>query len=241
MTITTIFLPRYLDEQHVRDHAVVVFDVLRATTTIVSAFAAGITAVRVFGNIDDLKQAAATATDDPLLCGEVNALPPPGFKYGNSPRQFNRAEHAGRRVYMSTTNGTRAILAARLAPTIIAAALVNADAAAARAAATKLPVTLLCSGTAGAISMEDAIGAGAVTDALITRFGHTPAEDAARICHRLFLASKPDLIAALSAGQGGHNVFAAKLQEDIPFAANLNALTQVPVVTDRENLVLTAN
>src|SRR5277367_6399189 len=105
MTIDTIILPSELDRVRIVNRTVVVFDVLRATTSITAALAAGVKEVRVFDSLD-AAMAAANAFDQPrLLCGERHTLPPPGFDLGNSPGQFDRARHAGMTVFMSTTNG----------------------------------------------------------------------------------------------------------------------------------------
>src|SRR5438045_1283988 len=95
------------------DRAVVVFDVLRATTTMTAALAAGVNQIRIFPNPDTARQAARNAGNPkPLLCGELQCLPPPDFDLGNSPGLLGPT-HAGKTLYMSTTNGTRAIIAAR--------------------------------------------------------------------------------------------------------------------------------
>ena len=129
---------------------------------------------------------------------------------------------------MSTTNGTRAILAARDADVILTGALVNAEAVGRALVEIGKNVTLLCAGTGGAIAMEDALGAGAVMDAL-NRVGAkvTPASDVALIVQRLFNASRHDLRAALAQSLGGRNVINAGLLADIDFSARCNVLDVV--------------
>jgi 2-phosphosulfolactate phosphatase len=132
---------------------------------------------------------------------------------------------------MSTTNGTRAIIAARSAKLLLAGAVVNASAVARALAASGLDVTMLCAGTNGEIAMEDVIGAGAVTDA-VQQLGKVDFEsDAARMAVRLFRGAK-DLRNALAEGAGGLNVIAAKLAADIDFAARLNVIDEVGRVHD---------
>jgi 2-phosphosulfolactate phosphatase len=135
-----------------------------------------------------------------LLCGETNCLAPPGFDLGNSPRQFRRDEHAGRTMFLSTTNGTRAILASRSAARVLMGALVNSAAVARRCVAEGLDVTLLCAGTNGAIAKEDLLGAGAV----LSHVGDaTLVSDTARLARRLFDGARRDLVAALRDSAGG--------------------------------------
>src|SRR5690349_4455195 len=108
MKVDLVPLPRTLTEQLVRDRVVVVFDVLRATTTIASALAAGAKEVRVFDTIAALQDAAASYSGERLLCGERQCLPPPGFDLGNSPGAFVPEKVHGKTLFLATTNGTRA-------------------------------------------------------------------------------------------------------------------------------------
>jgi 2-phosphosulfolactate phosphatase len=232
MNVDVVLLPKDLQPHHLESRVVVVFDVLRATTTMAAALAAGVGEIRVFGDLAAARSAAARGGGARVLCGEENCLPPAGFDLGNSPGAFSRALHAGRTVFMSTTNGTRAIVAAREAPVVLTGALVNA-AAVARAIATRWPrvgVTLLCAGTGGAVALEDVLGAGAVMEALAAHASIDPASDAAAIAGRLFRAARADLRAALAESRGGRNVVAAGLAPDVDFASRLDSLDTVGFV-----------
>src|SRR5688500_13494576 len=131
MQADVVLLPRDLDPQSIRDRAVVVFDVLRATTSMTAALAAGVKEIRIFPDLDAARHAAAVFPGRRLLCGESACLAPPGFDLGNSPGQF-LPDHAGATLFMCTTNGTRALIAARSAPVVLTGALVNAAAVATR-------------------------------------------------------------------------------------------------------------
>ena len=230
MNLDVVLLPKQLEPHHLDGRTVVVFDVLRATTTVAAALAAGVGEIRVFGSLAEAARAAAAHEGARILCGEENCLPPAGFDLGNSPGAFRREMHAGRTAYMSTTNGTRAIVAARAAANVFAGAIVNASAVARAAAAADADVTLLCAGTGGAVAMEDVIGAGAVMAALGRNSPISPESDTALIARRLYEAASQDLRAALTESLGGRNVIAAGLLEDIAFAARLDALDVVGFV-----------
>src|SRR3981081_2472517 len=161
MTADVILLPAFLHPEHLASRTVVVFDVLRATTTMTAALAIGLKEIRIFGDLESARRAASASEPTRVLCGEDRCLPPPGFDLGNSPASFVREQHFGRTVLMSTTNGTRAIVAAAGAHVILAGALVNARAVARATAQIGRNVTLLCAGTNGAIATEDLLGAGA--------------------------------------------------------------------------------
>ncbi|HYO08675.1 MAG TPA: 2-phosphosulfolactate phosphatase [Tepidisphaeraceae bacterium] len=255
MNVDVVLLPRDLrPDAHLAGRAVAVFDVLRATTTMAAALAAGVSEIRLFGDLASARAAAdasAAVTADAecdaaaavtaganrdaadrrsatrLLVGEQACLAPPGFDLGNSPGAFDAAPHRGATVFMCTTNGTRALLAARSADFVFTAAVVNAAAAARALARTGRDITLLCAGTNDQVAMEDAIGAGAVIDALRTLGPVAPASDAARLAERAFDSARHDLRSVFRDTAGGRNIIAAGLDADINFAARLDALDTV--------------
>lgn len=237
MEIDVVLLPAHLQPGQLEGRAVVVFDVLRATTSMAAAFAVGVEEIRVFGDLPAARQAAAAFPGRRVLCGEEKCLPPDGFDLGNSPGAFDREAHGGRVAFMCTTNGTRAILAARRARALFVGALVNARAVAKALTHVNLPATLLCAGTGGRVAMEDLIGAGAVMNALADRGRGKPAGDAALIARRLFAGAKDNLAVVLAATAGGQNVTAAGLAADIEFAARLDALDVVGVVEGESPVV----
>jgi 2-phosphosulfolactate phosphatase len=235
VNLDVVLLPKHLEPRHLDGRTVVVFDVLRATTTMAAALAAGVGEIRVFGSLAEASAAAGRHAGARVLCGEENCLPPAGFDLGNSPGAFRADLHAGRTVYMSTTNGTRAIVAAREAAAVFAGALVNASAVAGAVAAAGNDVTLLCAGTGGEIALEDLVGAGAVMAALERRTPFRSDSDTALLARRLFRDAAGDLGAALTESRGGRNVIAAGLLPDIHFAARLDALDVVGFV-ERQTL-----
>ena len=236
MNADVVLLPSYLAAQQLEGRSCVVFDVLRATTTIAAALAAGVREIRLFASLDDARAAANAFGGARLLCGEERCLPPPGFDLGNSPGQFSAA-HRDTTLFMCTTNGTRALLAARSAAVVYAGALVNASAVARRLRADERDVILLCAGTNGAVAMEDVLGAGAVLDALHAE----PASDLARMALDLFRAGRERLGEMLRDAQGGRNVIEAGLPQDIDFAARLDVFDVVGVASGDPLVVRPAN
>ncbi len=231
MEADALILPRDLTPDCLT-RSVAVFDVLRATTSITAALSAGVAEVRVFADLDACLAAAGQFDGAKVTCGERHTLPPPGFDLGNSPGQFTAADHAGRTVFMTTTNGTKAIVAARSAPLVVTAALVNAAAAARRLAAAGRDVLLLCSGSDGAPSLEDTLGCGAVLHALQQVADVRVNGDFARIALRLFDGCRDRLPAVLADTHGGHNIRRVHLDADITFAARLDVFDAVGVVAD---------
>jgi 2-phosphosulfolactate phosphatase len=226
MRIDAVVSPAGLEQSDLALRDVVVFDVLRATTTMAAALAAGVKEIRIFPEIDETRTAAGGFDGPRLLCGERQCLPPPGFDLGNSPGAFS-ASHAGRTLFMCTTNGTRAIIAAQRAGGAFIGALVNAGAVAERLAKRNRDVTLLCAGTDNKPALEDLLGAGAVLDALSKQIDLEIHGDVARIARRLFQSARHDLRSALRESQGGRNLIAVELEADIDFCARLDCFDVV--------------
>jgi len=237
MNIDVVLLPRDLTPQDVEGRVAIVFDVLRATTSITAALAAGVKEIRIFGDTASALAARKAFTGPVLLCGEEKALPPLGFDLGNSPRQFSAAEHAGRTVLLSTTNGTRAILAASGAAGILIGSLVNASAVARAAVQMGRDITLLCAGTNGQVAAEDLIGCGGVLESIRQLSPAFDGSDNVLIARTLFHAARNDLTAALRQTHGGRNVIAVNLEPDIDFSAKLDSLNVVGHVSGQPPIV----
>lgn len=230
MKVDVILLPRELKPEHLSGRAVVVFDVLRATTTMTAALAAGVKEIRIFGDLEATLAAGHAFVGPHLTIGERHALRAPGFDLGNSPGAFQRDIHADTTLFMTTTNGTMAILAATGAQIIFTGALVNAASVASALLHTNIDVTLLCSGTEGFICTEDTLGAGAVIAALESRTQVQLNSDVAWMARNLFRAEREHLHEALFESRGGHNIRRAGVEPDIAICAALDSIEVVGAV-----------
>ena len=156
--------------------AAVVIDVLRATTTMGWALHNGATAIHVFADPDALQEAAAKAPPGQrLLAGERGGLPLAGFDLGNSPVAVTPDVVAGKDVFLSTTNGTRALERVRTVPQVFTCSLNNLAAVAERLQALAAGrVWIVGSGWEGSYSLEDSLAAGALLHTMATSLGSDP-------------------------------------------------------------------
>jgi 2-phosphosulfolactate phosphatase len=147
--------------------SVLVVDVLRASTTIIAALGnGGLAVIPVADPAEARRRAAALGPAGTLLAGERRGEPIPGFDLGNSPLEMTAARVGGKTIVLTTSNGTRALLAARPAGAIGVAAFVNLSAAVAWLLASERDVTVLCAGERGRVSLEDHVCAGLLVDRL---------------------------------------------------------------------------
>jgi len=194
----------------------VVIDVLRATSTIAQALASGYRRVLCCAEIDEAR-ALREQIEDSLVGGERNAVRIDGFDVGASPREF--LEPRARTLVLSTTNGTRAVLAAASrCSEVVLASLLNLGAVAAALRARGEDVAVVCAGFKGSFALDDAYCAGRLVHELDADRG-----DGA-IAAALVASSFADAAAGLNARTYGP----PGLEDDIAFCARENVLDVVP-------------
>ena len=172
MRLSYIHSPDRVPTKGMADAAVAI-DVLRATTTMAWALQNGAEAIQAFADLDQLDAAAsAWPAGQSLRAGERGGQKLDGFDLGNSPLAVTPERVSGRRIFMSTTNGTRALDRVRTAPMLFTAALVNRSAVAQRLLQHRPEqIWMVGSGWEGAYSLEDSLAAGALAAALLEGSG----------------------------------------------------------------------
>jgi 2-phosphosulfolactate phosphatase len=208
----------------------VVIDVLRATTVIVHALAAGCKSVIPYAEIDEARRHAADLRPGGkvLLSGERHGVPIPGFDLGNSPGEFTPKVCKDATIVMTTTNGTRALARAVGADRVLAAAFVNFSAVCEQLRVEPRPVHVVCAGREGTVSLDDTLLAGALVDVLSECGGHVKLNDAARLAWDCFENHGCCLRGALAVGAGGEQLLSLGYDADIRAAAEVDRFTIVP-------------
>jgi 2-phosphosulfolactate phosphatase len=159
---------------------VLVVDVLRASTTMVTALANGAAGIEPVVDAAEARRRAATYRGNGrVLAGERRGITVPGFELGNSPLEMTAAQVRGRTIVFTTSNGTRALLACRQAAAVGVAGLVNLTAAARWAAGRERDVTIVCAGERGGRSLEDHVCAGLLVGGILREVGGATATAAA--------------------------------------------------------------
>lgn len=155
---------RFLLPEHCQNKIVVVIDVLRATSFMVTAFAQGCAWIRTAATIDE---ARSVYRKGDLLAGERNGQAIASFDLDNSPLEVKKLALGKRGIILTTTNGTAAIERARQAKQIIAGALLNGRSVAKYLARKEDSIILLCAGTRGRFALEDEVAAGYILSLLL--------------------------------------------------------------------------
>jgi 2-phosphosulfolactate phosphatase len=205
----------------------IAIDVLRATSTMCQAFASGYERVVCVAEVED---ARALAGDGVALAGERGNVLIEGFDFGNSPREFlDPPAHST--LVMTTTNGTRLLLAAAArCETVLVASLLNLGAVVEAAKASgAAEVAVLCAGVEGAFAIDDAYVAGRIAREL----GGDP-DDAAVAAVQL-AGSFASAEEGIGGGISAENIRNASLDDDIAWCARESVLDLVPRVVARRD------
>ncbi len=224
-----------LPAQDLRGVGCVVFDVLRATSTMVTALGNGAREVRPVATIEEAL-AERGRDHGVLLAGERGGLrigPDQacgvGFDLGNSPREFTAERVAGRTVVMTTTNGTRALRACAGAHWVIAGAFLNLAPVVARLRSCGLGrVVLVGSGTGEEPALEDVLAAGACVEELAA---DAVLADSARIALGAWRAAQPDFTTTARSARNARRLLGLpELAPDVELCFRRNVSETVPVM-----------
>jgi 2-phosphosulfolactate phosphatase len=208
---------------------VIVIDVLRATSTIITALAHGCSGVVP---VETVLQARELQADGDLLGGERFCKKIAGFDFGNSPLEYQTAAIQDKRILLTTTNGTRGIQKATKADHILAGALINGRACARVAFELRRDVVILCAGTQDVFSLEDGLCAGQLVDEITALIGVKEAavNDMGLALRASYLHVMPHREAALLGCSNGKRLSKLGFQQDIAYCASMNQFSLVPVL-----------
>ena len=212
---------------------VVVIDVLRATSSVVEALVNGAQGVYPAPSTEEaIKLASSLGREDTILCGESRGLKIEGFDLGNSPGEFSAETVAGKRLVMSTTNGTRAFFLVEDAVRVLICSFMNLSAVAAVAMEAD-SLIIVCAGMEGLFSLDDAVCA----EALVQRIRSASdidieLNDAAMGAVEMALTFRINthFLASTTTGQ---RLIEIGLKEDLEVCAEIDRHSVVPEMDDR--------
>jgi len=219
----------------------IVIDVLRATTTIATALNAGAEAVQTFSNIDQLIQVSDRwLPEKRLRLGERGGATVEGFDLGNSPLDCTPQRVQDRRLFLTTTNGTRALQRVQEATIVVTASLVNRQAVVNYLLETQPEtVWLLGSGWEGGFSLEDTVCAGAIAHGLIAsdKIDVTVGNDEVVSAIALYRQWQDNLLELFHQASHGQRLLRLDGLEDLKYCASIDLLDILPIQQEPSVLV----
>ncbi|HIK54980.1 MAG TPA: 2-phosphosulfolactate phosphatase family protein [Synechococcales cyanobacterium M55_K2018_004] len=234
MKLFVFHTPELTPTDRVPDCAIAV-DVLRATSTMATALASGAEAVQVFSDLNQLLEVSSHwPIDKRIRAGERGGSKVEGFDFGNSPLGCTAEVVGGRRLFISTTNGTRALTCVQRASTVLAAALINRKATVDYLLEHR-PETIwiVGSGWEGAFALEDTVCAGAIAHSLMTQLNLSLDEFAGNDevigAVSLYQTWKDRLYDLLCHASHGKRLLRLECYDDLKYCACLDILDVIPI------------
>jgi len=222
MRIDTYFTVPEVDVPSIAEATVAVIDVVRATTTIIEALANGARTIYPTEATEDaVRLASSLGREDTLLCGERRGRKIEGFDLGNSPGEYTAETVDGKKLVMSTSNGTRALMVGQEGKRLLPAAFTNL-AAVAREVGEDEHLVIICAGEDDRFSLDDALCAGHLIQRVVTNSDESHEfNDAARAARALASARAPTR-QILSLAHGGVALAELGMAADLDICAEVD-------------------
>ncbi|MEM0939946.1 MAG: 2-phosphosulfolactate phosphatase [Bacteroidota bacterium] len=233
MRTIEVCLTQELIHQHdLKEKGVVVVDVFRATSCIVTGLANGVKAIRPVGEIDET---LALGKKGYLMAGERGGQKVDGFDIGNSPYEYLEERVSSKKIAISTTNGSQAIIKSKGAAAIFIGAFLNLEAITECILDLPLNIVIHCAGWRGTPNLEDVLFAGALIDECVEELKLSG--DSAVLAHHLFIANHENLLGAALQSCHAQRLKRFGLENDLKFCMTENEYRIVPKLVDGELVI----
>lgn len=232
-----------INSEDVRDRIAVVIDVLRASTSIITALHHGARSIIPVAKVETARNLAAKLRDSSvLLCGERNEMIIDGFDLSNSPIEYTNDRVRDKTIVFTSTNGAQLFDFARHAAQVFVGAFVNASVLYEHIAQSEADVALLCAGKNGRIGLEDVVCGGMIVDHLIERSAN-PVElndgaIAARILYQHYAENITEMLCQASHGK---RLIEIGQEPDLKICGSIDAVGVIPVLSDNELILFKGN
>ncbi|MCU0326662.1 MAG: 2-phosphosulfolactate phosphatase [Spirosomaceae bacterium] len=228
--IDVCLTPDLLHLHSIDNSIVIVTDIFRATSCMVTAFAYGIESILPVATVDECKDLQARGY---IGAAERNAQKVEGFELDNSPFSYMDERLIGAKIAMTTTNGTLSITKAKSAAVkVLAGAFLNLNAIVKYLQTQPYDVLVLCAGWKGRPNLEDTLFAGAVVDALKDEY--FVAEDSAILSMRTYQQAKDDMIGYLANSSHIRRLHRLGINKDISYCLQRDLYDVVPILRGNE-------
>jgi 2-phosphosulfolactate phosphatase len=225
--------PELIHLYDIKDKVVVVVDVLRATTCMVTALANGVSKIRTYA---DLNACRGMRSNGYIIAGERDGKKVEDFDLGNSPLNYLDDAYLGENLAITTTNGTLAIDKSKHAKEVIVGALVNLDAVVEYLTSQDRNVLIFCAGWKGKVNIEDTLFAGAVVNKLKNEFESEC--DAPRMAELVYENSKENIIESLKNASHVKRLNAFDIEADIQFCLTPNKYNIIPILKGQDLVIM---
>ncbi len=235
-SVEVCFSPQLFDLFGRKDSIVVVVDVFRATSAMVTAFQHG---AKSFIPVSTIEEARELGNQGFLAGGERNGEVVEGFEFGNSPFSYMSAKIKDREIALTTTNGTRAInIASEGANTVLIGSFLNLQALANHLTLQKKNVIIFCAGWKNRFNMEDSLFAGALTNLLLNTGKFHSDCDSANASSLVYRTGRKNLMSFLKSCSHRKRLGHLNLEKDVEYCLQRDITNVIPVLKDGKLVLL---
>ena len=230
MKLNVIFSPVQSDEIFFTGKTTVVIDVLRASSTIISALESGAREVIPVGTIEfAVKVSGGMFGGQTLLGGERNTKKIEGFALGNSPSEYTKEIVSGKTIVFYSTNGSKAIVKAKYSDNLFICSFSNINALANHLIKLNEDIIVLCSGNNNFFSLEDSVCAGKLVQEILSKNSKVSLTDSSNAAIAIFKTFGKDVKKMLRNTEHGQLLLNNGYEEDIELCAKLDSSDVIPV------------
>jgi 2-phosphosulfolactate phosphatase len=229
MRVNVLFSPVIADELYFTGKTVVVIDVLRASTTIVTALQNGAREIVPVATVEfGVKISGGMFGGQTLLGGERNTKKVEGFALGNSPLEYTPEIVSGKTIILYTTNGSKAIVKAKFSENLYICSYLNLGAVAEQLIRTGKDVEILCAGKSNTFSLEDSVCAGRLIRRVMEKNNEIALTDTARVTMSLDDSFGKDPFEMLKETEHGKLLLQNGFEDDLKYAAGVDTSNVIP-------------
>ncbi len=221
------FTPAAFDVHADSEAVVVIIDVLRATSSICTAFANGVSEIIPVATVAEAREMKAMGF---LLAAERDGYVLDFADFGNSPFNFNTEKVKGKSVAYSTTNGTGIMKQASECHDVVIGSYLNLTALCSWIIEQDRKVIIVCAGWKRRFSLEDAVCAGAMADRLLESGKFTTVCDSVHAATDLWSAAKGDLLGYIEKAAQRSRLREKGLDDCIPYCHTFDVTDVIPVL-----------
>jgi 2-phosphosulfolactate phosphatase len=224
-TIDVCVSPELMHLYDVQNSTVVIVDILRATSCMVTAFAHGAASITPFSSTEECRRMKSKGY---ITSGERNGEKVSGFDKGNSPFEYMGDQVTGQKIAFTTTNGTQAIDKAKLAKQIIIGSFLNVTSVTHYLLLSEHDILVVCAGWKGKVNLEDTLFAGALVENLRNHI--EPDCDAPLVAQHLYNQAKVDMVKFLSNSSHVKRLNRLNIIKDIEFCLTPDLYSVLPIL-----------
>jgi 2-phosphosulfolactate phosphatase len=227
--IEVCLTPDLIHQHSLKGKVVVVVDIFRATSCIVTGLSNGVKAIRPVGEIEECLELGKQGY---LMAGERGGIMVPEFNMGNSPFEYQSDDVIGKKIAISTTNGSQAIIKSKESDDIIIGSFLNLDAVGEYILKSKRDVVIHCAGWKGTPNLEDTLFAGALIDECAEDM--KAIGDSALLAHQLYIANHENLYGIAKQSSHAERLAGFGIEQDLEFCMSENEYQVVPRLVGEE-------